>query len=144
MNRAVSTILIPLLLVSQSLFSLPHSHAGSSIAEPDGHTARPHIHLHDHAHRDHHHGDGDDEHSSDEAPREQVPDHDSDAFYSGDVQLLNDGKVAKVAKAEFVSVFLFCDEFAKVRANRLRTEFESPPLLRPTCALFLQLLSIRC
>lgn len=145
MNRAVSTILIPLLLVSQSLFSVPHSHAGSSIVEPDGHSARLHIHLHDHAHEDHHHGHAADEQSSDEAPLDHVPEHDSDAFYSGDVQLLNDGKGAEIAKAELVATaYVVYDDTASLVATRLCTEFITPPLLRPKCALFLQLLSIRC
>lgn len=142
MNRAVSSILIPLLLVSQSLFSVPHSHAGSSIAEPDGHAARPHVHLHD-AHHDHgHHEDGDDTPSS---TGEQVPDHDSDAFYAGDDQLLHDGKMAKVPNAELTAVYFFADDSsAKVGLCRHWVQPDSPPMLRPKCALYLQFLSIRC
>lgn len=142
MNRAVSSILIPLLLVSQSLFSVPHSHAGSSIAEPDGHSARPHVHLHD-SHHDHgHHEDGDDTSSS---TGEQVPDHDSDAAYAGDDQLLHDGKVAKVANAELTAVYLIADDSsAKVASRRFWIQPDSPPVLRPKCALYLQFLSVRC
>lgn len=142
MNRAVSTILIPLLLVSQSLFSVPHSHAGSSIVEPDRHAARPHVHLHDAHHHDHHDG-------SDDAPTstgEQVPDHDSDAFYAGDDQLLHDGKVAKVARAELTAVYFITDDSSlNTASGRLWTQDCSPSLLlRPKCARYLQLLSIRC
>ena len=143
MNRAVSTILIPLLLVSQSLFSLPHSHAGPSIAEPDGHSARPHFHFHD-AHHDHgHHENGDDTPSS---TGEQVPDHDSDAVYVGDDQLLHDGKVPKVAKAELTAVYFITDDSsANAALGRLWSQLGSPPLLlRPKCVRYLQLLSIRC
>lgn len=142
MKRAVSTILIPFLLVSQSLFSVPHSHAGSSIAEPDGHAARPHVHLHG-AHQHHgHHEDGDDTPSS---TSEQLPDHDSDAVYAGDDQLLLDGKVTKVPNAELTAVYVIADDSsAKVALRRLRVQPDSPPILRPNCALYLQLLSVRC
>lgn len=142
MNRAVSSILIPLLLVSQSLFSAPHSHAGSSIAEPDGHAARPHVHSHG-AH--HHHGHH--EHGDDTPPStgEQVPEHDSDAFYAGDDQILHDGKVAKVANAELVALhFIVDDSSAKVALRRLWVQPDSPPALHPKWALYLQFLSIRC
>ncbi|HIE96890.1 MAG TPA: hypothetical protein EYG03_25950 [Planctomycetes bacterium] len=140
MNRAVSTILIPLLLVSQGLFSVPHSHAGTSVAEPDGHAARPHVHLFG---ADHHHGHHEDEESP-SVPTEQVPDHDSDAVYTGGVQLLNDCKVAKVAKAGLLAVYMNCDESATVAVSRLCTRHHPPPILRPKFALYMQLLSIRC
>ena len=143
MNRAVSSILIPLLLVSQSLLSVPHSHAGTPIVEPDGHAARPHFHFHD-AHHDHgHHEDGDDTPSSND---EQVPDHDSDAFYAGDDQLLHDGRVPKIAKAELTAVCSISDDSsANETLGRFWSQPGSPPLpLRPKCARYLQLLSIRC
>ena len=145
MNRAISTILIPLVLVSQSLLSVPHSHAGTSIVEPGSHSARPHFHLHDHAHSDHHHGHDEGEQPTNDAPLDHAPDHDSDAFYAGDIQLLNDGKVAKIAKAELTAVRVIGADLAIVEATRfLGVNRTSPPLLRPKCALFLQLLSIRC
>lgn len=142
MNRAVSSILISLLLVTQSLFSVPHAHAGTSIVEPDGHSARPHFHLHDAHHHDHH-DDGDDAPSS---TGEQVPDHDSDAVYAGDDQLLHDGKVAKVARAELTAVYFIADDSsANAAVGRLWSQFGLPPLLlRPRCARYLQLLSMRC
>ena len=142
MNRAVASILIPLLLVSQSLFSVPHSHAGSSIAEPDGHAARPHVHLHD-SHHDHgHHEDGDDTPSS---TGEQVPDHDSDTVYAGDDQLLHDGRVAKVAKTELAAVYFIADDSSTEAAlRRLWVQPDSPPVRCPKCALYLQFHSIRC
>ena len=141
MNRAVSSILIPLLLVSQSLFSAPHSHAGSSIAEPDGHAARPHVNLHDSHHHHGHHEDGGDTPSSTD---EQVPDHESDAFYAGDNQLLHDGKVAKVAKAELPAWNVIADDSSSMAAlGLLWIQPDSPPVLRAKCALYLQFLSIR-
>lgn len=142
MNRAVSLILIPLLLVSQSLFSVPHSHAGSSIIEPDGHAARPHVHLHVAHHADGDHEDGD---NTPSATGEQVPDHDSDAVYVGDDQLLYNGKVAKVAKAELAAVYFLGDESsANAALGRLWIQHAAPSMLRPKCARYLQFLSIRC
>lgn len=119
------------------MFSVPHSHAGSSIVEPDGHAARPHVHFHNALH--------DDGHDTPSSTGEQVPDHDSDAVYAGDDQLLHDGKVAKVAKAELTAVYFITDHSsANAALGRLWSQLDSPPLLRPKCALFLQLLSIRC
>jgi hypothetical protein len=55
MNRLISLLLIPLFMLGQPL---PHSHAGTGIIEPDGHSIRPHIHVaggHSHDTSDHHH-----------------------------------------------------------------------------------------
>ncbi|MEZ5940267.1 MAG: hypothetical protein R3C18_02670 [Planctomycetaceae bacterium] len=142
MNRAVSTILIPLLLVSQSLFSAPHSHAGSSIAVPDGHAARPHIHLHD-THQ--HHGHHDVGRETPSSAHEQVPDHDSDVVYTGDDQLLHDGKVAKVTKAELTALWFDGDKSPTNAAlHRLCSQLTSPLMLRQKCALFLLFSAILC
>ena len=140
MNQAVSTILILLLLVSQSLCSVPHSHVGTSVCEPDGHAARPHVHLH-HAVHHGHHNQG---HEQDSAPEEQLPDHDSDAVYADVIQLLNDVNVTKVAKAELSALCSLCDEPSTTLVLRFSTRHHPPPLLHSKCALFLQLLSIRC
>lgn len=91
MNRLLSILLIPLFVLGQSL---PHSHAGSGVVEPDDHAGRPHVHLsagqgnhHEHNVSDGHgHGhDLQDEKASDDSPLTgslSVPvDHDSDAIY---------------------------------------------------------------
>jgi hypothetical protein len=140
MNQAVSTILIPLLLVSQSLCSVPHSHVGTSVCEPDGHSARPHVHLH---HADHH-DDHDDGNESQSSPDEQFPEHDSDALYASDIQLLNDSKVVEVADAEMSLACVICNELAIGTLYRLCNEYQLPPILHLKCAIYLQLLSIRC
>ncbi len=137
MNRAVSTILILLLLVSQSLFSAPHSHAGTSVVEPDGHSSRPHVHLNG---SENHHEDDD----SPSSPSEHSPDHDSDAVYAGDIQLRNDGQVVEVAQAELSGLCSICDDSMTSAVSRLCTRHHSPPRLRSKCAPYLQLLSIRC
>jgi hypothetical protein len=144
MNRPISTILIPMLLVSQSLFSVPHSHAGSSVVEPDGHADRPHIHLHQHAHDDHQHGPGEREPESDQAPVNHGPEHDSDAFFAGDSQLLNDGSTAEIPESTLTAVCQPSDDTASVTATRRFTGWTSTGPLRPKSALYLQLLSIRC
>ncbi|MCA9212461.1 MAG: hypothetical protein KDB27_05320 [Planctomycetales bacterium] len=142
MNRAISSILIPLLLLSQSLFSVPHSHAGSSIVEPDGHDSRPHVHLHDtDQHGDHESG------SETQSSSEQLPDHDSDAIYGGDDQILDDSNTAKVTKSELTVLYFVGDILpanSTLGTPRLCTQLTLPPLVRPKCALFLQFLSIRC
>ena len=141
MNRTVSSILILMLLVSQSLFSVPHSHAGSSIVEPDGHAVRPHFHLHGHSHRDHHHGHDEDERQSDEIPL----DHDEDAVYSVDIQLLDDGKDAKIAKLEIARDCVIFDDATGISASYLNCLCHDFPIhSRNLCALYLQLQSIRC
>ncbi|TWT78960.1 hypothetical protein CA13_03570 [Planctomycetes bacterium CA13] len=52
MNRFVSLLLLPMFMLGQTL---PHSHAGSNVREPDDHSLRPHVHI-THSHHDHHGG----------------------------------------------------------------------------------------
>lgn len=80
MNRLLSLLLIPFFVLGQAL---PHSHAGTGVAESSDHALRPHVHLHghEHAHDDHH-----DHADSDESPSRidlllPADDHDSDAVY---------------------------------------------------------------
>lgn len=79
---------------------LPHSHAGTGVVEPDGHSLRSHIHIsdrhhHDHdssihadsGHHHHHAGDQSEADSSETVAGDtlSVPtDHDSDAVYLAD------------------------------------------------------------
>jgi hypothetical protein len=84
MNRIVSLLLIPFFVLGQAL---PHSHAGSGIAEPGGHTERPHVHVsthhHDHGNAAHSHSDhqseGGNPVNSDGVT--SANEHDSDAVY---------------------------------------------------------------
>lgn len=52
MHRFISLLLIPFFVLGQGL---PHAHAGTGVAAPDRHAARPHVHWsgHDHGHHDH-------------------------------------------------------------------------------------------
>ncbi len=89
MQKLVSLLLIPLCLMGQ--FFCPHSHHGTGVAEPSGHSARPHIHLsggpdHRHGHTHHHHGhrDSDADHAAEPTDHESatpLTDHDRDALY---------------------------------------------------------------
>jgi hypothetical protein len=93
MNRLVSLLLIPIFMLGHEL---PHSHAGTGVVEPEGHSLRPHVHVsvdHDHDHDDdghkHHHTGSQSEPDSSETATTatlSVPtDHDSDAVYFVDI-----------------------------------------------------------
>lgn len=141
MNQTISTILIPLLLVSQSLFSVPHSHEGTSVNEPEGHAAKAHVHWSWANH------DADSE-SSPASDDEHEHDHDSDAIYGGDTQFLNDARAGKIAQHELsVDCFVYdavCIVEVTTANSILRSRQPAPETLRPKCARYLQLLSIRC
>ena len=92
MTRVVSLLLIPMFMLGPIL---PHSHAGTGVNEPDGHSIRPHIHLTGGHHHDHDGDDHDHHHAGEQSESEHseataiatlsVPiDHDSDAFYVAD------------------------------------------------------------
>lgn len=139
MNQAVSTVLIPLLLVSQSLFSVPHSHAGTSVNVPEGHAAKAHVHW----------SWGDHDADSESSPvSDDEHEHDSDAVYAGDTQFLNDARTGKIAQHELSIDCFICDDVRIVEATTansiLRSRQPAPETLRPKCARYLQLLSIRC
>ena len=150
MRRIVSLLLILLVLVSQS-FCAVHSHAGTSVVEPKGHSARPHVHLHGgkHHHGQHSHRDHDEDGSREESPTtpsEQGPvDHDSDALYISETQLFNDATWEKVAKSELSVACEFYDESSTIVGLRLCFRRNSPPPLSGLkCPLYLRTLSIRC
>lgn len=149
MRRIVSLLLILLVLGNQS-FCAPHSHAGTSIVEPEGHSTRPHIHLDVGKHHDRHSHGKDGGHESHKGSRtiraEQGPiDHDSDALYFSETQLFNDAKLAKVAKAEMSRAHVVYDDSATVVALHLCRGLDSPPPLGGLkCPIYLVTLSIRC
>lgn len=53
MRRLISLLLIPLVVVSQSVSMLAHDHAGQGASTPSEHASRPHFHTH--AGNGHHH-----------------------------------------------------------------------------------------
>ena len=145
MQQIVSALLIPLVLVSQGLCT-PHSHVGTSVVEPEGHSARLHVHFgsgtDDDVHYSHIEHDGHDEHPS----HEDGPlDHDSDAFYVVDTQIVNDAKPAAISNAELSFVCWVFDESATIAGLRLCMNGGLPPPRRGLkCPLYLRILSIRC
>ena len=126
-----------MLLVSQSLFSVSHSHEGKSVVEPHDHNTRPHFHHHDIHDK-----------SEDENPiipsAGQIPEHDSDAIYIVDIQLLKDQQESKVAETDLCSILVLPYASATAEVSLRCSSLVPPPLLRPSCAIHLQLLSIRC
>lgn len=88
MNRLVSLLLVPFFVLGQAL---PHSHAGTGVLQPDGHSTRAHFHLvvghhqdHDYEHDHHHTGDQAEAGHSESAALSVPGDHDSDAIYLAD------------------------------------------------------------
>lgn len=107
--------------------------------EPDGHEAQAHIHW----------SWGDHEADSESSPAsDDEHDHDSDALYGGDTQFLNDGRTGKIAQPELsIDCFVYdavCIVEATTANSILRSQQPAPETLRPKCARYLQLLSIRC
>ena len=95
MRRFVSLLLIPLCLFGAPM---PHSHHGTSVAEPNNHAMQPHLHLaggHNHGHPhsashghrhsaalDHHHDHEEDSGATGSDPGvAPLTDHDADALY---------------------------------------------------------------
>ena len=92
MTRLVSLLLVPFFVLGPAL---PHSHAGTGVVEPDGHSIRAHVHLSGSHHHDHdgdehgHHQSGDQADASGSKTATSAAfsvstDHDSDAIYLAD------------------------------------------------------------
>ncbi|MBL4885814.1 MAG: hypothetical protein JKY95_14945 [Planctomycetaceae bacterium] len=150
MQRSVSRLLILLVLVGQS-FCAAHSHAGTSVVEPEGHSARPHVHLHgvkhhcgQTSHRGHD-GDGSREESLATPPDQEPVDHDSDALYISEAQLFHDTTRGQDVEVDLSVAGMVYDVSSTLVELRLCVERNSPPLLSGLkCPLYLQTLSIRC
>ena len=145
--RALSSLLIPLMLISQFLISIPHTHAGESVVEPNGHSARPHFHVHKHSH-DGDHGSHETHESGDESPSTPLgggQDHDSDALYGADALLTDNAHSTELPKPE---LSVLCGELSDstVKSQWLRCHVHGPPHMRwlQKCPVFLWTLSIRC
>ena len=152
MQRIVSLILMTLLLVGQT-FCAAHTHAGSGVAEPDGHTERPHIHVGQHRH--HHHGhDHEGEKPDRQSPRippedlppEDLPvDHDSDAIYGSPNQLFRDVRTTTVDVSKLALGSMSESDPVSIpnpRPGATRGSLHSAGSLK--CPLYLWTLSIRC
>lgn len=82
MARLPSLLLIPFFVLGQTL---PHSHGGTGVVEPNGHELRPHVHVYSHGH-----GHSHDQHHEYGVARNLIAldgsiapasDHDSNAIY---------------------------------------------------------------
>ena len=143
MRQSLAFLLILLLLIGQ-LLCVPHSHAGTSVAEPEGHSARPHVHLHGGEHHSHQHHDSNQaEPDTADLPLQEGPlDHDSDGVYLSETQLCNDAKPSKVERAESTAPCPAEVGSAKV-SMVVSVRFEAPPPLRNLkCPLYLLTLSL--
>ncbi len=141
MDRFLSLLLIPFFVLGQCL---PHTHAGTGVAEPSGHALRPHVHLHghEHAHVDHHgHADA----SESPPPNDLLlpaEEHDSDAVYlAASAQSLTraSGSLAvDVHSTDWVAVSM---PMAVDTRSRYRTN--DPPDRYATLPIYLLTASIR-
>ncbi|MCC9608775.1 hypothetical protein LOC68_08575 [Blastopirellula sp. JC732] len=138
MRRFVSILLI-FLLVGQSLAAAPHWHGEETGCDTEEHAARPHVHLH--GEKGHHH-----EHAS-QAPEPEPVEHDSDAVFLTADDAVIDNVSTSVPKLTW-SWFSVCPIAASSIQAACKAEtryclgWDSP--LRPSCARYEQLLSIRC
>ena len=149
MYRILSAILIVAVLTSQSLAVCAHAHADDG-GRNSGESECPHVHLHGANH--HHHADGargQSHHPSDEddagkIPAEHLPGHDGNTVYLlpavpfvASHQADSHQHSASQSNLQGCSIAL--DAFDRSGTS---PTVDSPPL--PKCALYLQLLSIRC
>ncbi|MCO8123334.1 hypothetical protein NHH03_16410 [Stieleria sp. TO1_6] len=136
MNRLLSILLIPLFVLGPAL---PHSHAGSGVAEPDGHALRSHVHLHGHDHA-HEHAD-EDESTSPSDSLSPAAEHDSDAIYlvaSGQSLTRTSGAIGiEVHSADWVafSVPITVDVRPRWRASDPPDRYATLPIYLLTASL---------
>ena len=138
MRRFVSIFLI-FLLLGQSLAAAPHWHGEASGCDTEEHDARPHIHLH--GERGHHHE------PASQAPEPGPIEHDSDAVHLTSVDAVNDSAGTSVPKltCSWLSVCpISASVFQAFYEAKCRYRLDWDDSLRPSCARYEQLLSIRC
>ena len=147
MRRAFFCLLIGTVLLSQSLALFAHAHAS-----PSGDESRqklpPHVHLHGGHHHHHetahrHHSEEPSDDPGDPSGHEP-PGHDDNTVYLSPGNFFgtssHPGQLQELT-AEFTAYPCSIDREWESREDRLTG---LPPRGRPKCALFLQLLSIRC
>ena len=139
MVKIVSLLLIPFFVLGQAL---THSHAGTGIADPDGHASHPHVHLHGHEHSDHHHNP-----SAEDAKPSQgdelscAVDHDADAIYFNES--------AKLTRAcTSIAIAIRLDDFVVysvpvVVEGQCRYHAGDPPDLHAKLPIYLLIASLR-
>ena len=140
MRPFISTTLILVMLLGQAIAAAPHWHAEVVDVEPAAHAARAHVHLHsDHDHAHHH---------EPEAPAEPASDqHDDDAVYVTDLDLTNVSNSISLPElaasfAVLPSIHTHAVPVLGDVLGWLRDHFGDG--VPPQCALYAQILSIRC
>jgi len=141
MNGLLSLLLIPFFVLGQAL---PHSHAGTGVAESSGHALRPHLHLHshEHSHGDHHEHADESDATSPSDLLSPAAEHDSDAVYlaaSGQLLTRVSGSFGiDVHTTDWVAVSL-----PIVVDTRSRMRTSDPPDRYATLPIFLLTASLR-
>ena len=144
--RSLSSLLIPVMLITQCLISILHSHAGTSVVEPKGHASRPHFHVHKHSHE------GDHGHHDEHKSEGEVPlpfgggdDHDSDAVYGADAWLKDNANSVEVPNPESSVIYGELSDSTAI-SQSVPCHAHGPPRQRglQKCPVFLWTLSIRC
>ena len=145
--RTLSSFLVALVLVSQWLISIPHSHERASVG-PGGHFTRPHLHLHRHSqdadHEGHHNHESD--HGSPCQPLNDGQDHDSDAVYVTTATWLTNNANSMDLRTPDVSWISGEVSSSARQLQLLYCRGQGPPNRRglQKCPVFLRTLSIRC
>lgn len=143
MRSVLSISLIFVLLLGQAVVAAPHSHGDRIDAEPVDHATRAHVHLHrtseatdDHCHE-----------QEPASPSQTEGEHDSDAVYVGNVDLStfgNSNSLPELALAWAILPNVQASASIACLIDYNRSSIPSSEFARPQCALYEQLLSIRC
>jgi hypothetical protein len=141
MNGLLSLLLIPFFVLGQTL---PHSHAGTDVAESSGHALRPHVHLHghEHSHDDHHKHADESDTTSPWDLLSPTAEHDSDAVYlAASGQLVT--RVCGAFGLDFDSTDWGAVSLPIVVDTRSRTGTSDPPDRYATLPIYLLTASLR-
>lgn len=130
------------MLLGQAIVAAPHVHADVVDVEPVSHAARAHVHLHsDHGHEHAHHHEP-------EAPAEPASDqHDDDAVYVTDIDLTSVSHSTSLPElaASFAVIPSVHAHLVPTSVSDAGCQWDVPgDVVRSQCALYAQILSIRC
>ncbi|MFA8019922.1 hypothetical protein [Bremerella cremea] len=149
MRSVVSFCLIFFLLVGQSFAAAPHWHFDQTEVEAGQHADRPHVHWHgDHDHG-HHHAVRTQQKKVEPAlpPTSESTEHEEDAWYGTIVDLAVGSVSVELPELSLIAIW------QRSLSEQLTAAMVSPTdssgqaisdSRHPRCALYVQLLSIRC
>ncbi|MEW4452275.1 hypothetical protein AB1L30_06260 [Bremerella sp. JC817] len=148
MRSVVSVCLILFLLVGQSFAAAPHWHFDQTEVEAGQHADRPHVHWHgDHDHGHHHAVQTQEELPTELPPGSESTEHDDDALYVSIVDLVVGSVSVELPELLLIAIW------QRSLSEQLTAAMVSPTdstgqaisdSPHPRCALYMQLLSIRC